>query len=96
MNLFIFAQRFFIFFILISLSNCQSFQKMVKGSDSATGPQQAIEARKAFDKKTYKEIKLENELRILLVSDPQAKQCAASMNVNVGSLSNPKEMQGLA
>ena len=44
----------------------------------------------------YRKITLENELRVILVSDTQYNKSAASMNVLAGSLSDPEEYQGLA
>ena len=44
----------------------------------------------------YQKIVLDNELKVILVSDKQYNKSAASMNVLVGSLSDPKEYQGLA
>jgi len=44
----------------------------------------------------YRKIVLDNELKVILVSDKQYNKSAASMNVLVGSLSDPKEYQGLA
>ncbi|MBC8311356.1 MAG: insulinase family protein [Candidatus Marinimicrobia bacterium] len=44
----------------------------------------------------YRKIILENELKVILVSDAQYNKSAASMNVLAGSLSDPKEYQGLA
>ena len=44
----------------------------------------------------YRKIILENELKVILVSDDQYNKSAASMNVLAGSLSDPEEYQGLA
>ena len=41
-------------------------------------------------------MQLSNGLRVLLCSDPEAGKAAASMNVAVGSMSNPVEWPGLA
>ena len=48
------------------------------------------------DKATYKIITLPNRLKALLISDPEADMAAASINVGVGSCSDPREHQGLA
>lgn len=50
----------------------------------------------AVDKRTYRAFTLPNKLQILLIHDPQAKKSAAAMDVNVGSLADPWEHQGLA
>jgi insulysin len=44
----------------------------------------------------YRKIVLENELKVILVSDEKYNKSAASMNVLAGSLSDPEEYQGLA
>ncbi len=49
-----------------------------------------------LDTKQYRAIRLSNNLRVLLVSDSEAEECAAAMDVAVGSFSDPKEYQGLA
>lgn len=48
------------------------------------------------DKREYKNIVLNNSLQVLLISDPETDKCAASMNVCVGSFSDPKGLEGLA
>ncbi|OUW62229.1 MAG: hypothetical protein CBD58_02135 [bacterium TMED198] len=49
-----------------------------------------------LDKTQYKKIILDNKLKVILVSNPDFNMSAASMHVNVGSISNPSEHQGLA
>ena len=44
----------------------------------------------------YRKIILDNDLTVILVSDEKYNKSSASMNVMVGSLSDPKEYQGLA
>ncbi|XP_021958725.2 insulin-degrading enzyme isoform X3 [Folsomia candida] len=46
--------------------------------------------------RTYKGLVLENGLKVILVSDPSTTFEAASLNVAVGAMSDPKELQGLA
>lgn len=48
------------------------------------------------DKREYKNVVLNNSLQVLLISDPETDKCAASMNVCVGSFSDPKGLEGLA
>lgn len=42
------------------------------------------------DKRKYKFIKLENELKCLLIEDKEADKSAASINIKVGSSLDPK------
>ena len=48
------------------------------------------------DHKQYRYLELDNELRVLLISDDQADHGAASLDVHVGSLQDPKARPGLA
>ncbi|WP_421854102.1 insulinase family protein [Marinomonas sp.] len=48
------------------------------------------------DKNEYHFITLTNNLKVLLVSDPQAERFAASLSVNVGNFQDPDNQQGLA
>ena len=60
-------------------------------------PQPNTEVEKsARDNRTYQVLCLENQLRVLLISDPDSNISAAAMDVAVGSFSDPPEVQGLA
>ena len=60
-------------------------------------PQPNTEVEKsARDNRTYQVLCLENDLRVLLISDPDSNISAAAMEVAVGSFSDPPEVQGLA
>ncbi|KAK6149150.1 hypothetical protein DH2020_016675 [Rehmannia glutinosa] len=48
------------------------------------------------DKREYRRIVLQNNLQVLLISDPETDKCAASMDVRVGSFSDPDGLEGLA
>ncbi|KAH7557203.1 hypothetical protein JRO89_XS11G0073500 [Xanthoceras sorbifolium] len=48
------------------------------------------------DKRHYRRLVLSNSLQVLLISDPDTDKCAASMNVTVGSFSDPVGLEGLA
>ncbi|KAK4404869.1 Insulin-degrading enzyme-like 1, peroxisomal [Sesamum angolense] len=48
------------------------------------------------DKRDYRRIVLQNNLQVLLISDPETDKCAASMDVRVGSFSDPEGLEGLA
>ncbi|KAL1510015.1 hypothetical protein ABEB36_004673 [Hypothenemus hampei] len=48
------------------------------------------------DKRLYRGLELVNGMKVLLVSDPSTDKSAAAMDVNVGFLSDPKEVKGLA
>lgn len=48
------------------------------------------------DPNEYRYLELDNGLKMILVSDPQADKAAASLNVAVGSGDDPQEREGLA
>lgn len=49
-----------------------------------------------IDTRTYRLLRLPNELEILLVHDADTEKAAAAMDVNVGHLCDPDDWQGLA
>ena len=48
------------------------------------------------DHSSYKVLTLSNQLRVVLISDPNATQAAAAIDVNAGSLNDPVGVNGLA
>lgn len=48
------------------------------------------------DKREYRYLVLENQLRVLLISDTATEKSAAAMDVNVGANQNPRDREGLA
>ncbi|KAG2201269.1 hypothetical protein INT47_006772 [Mucor saturninus] len=50
----------------------------------------------ANDEREYRLIKLANQLEVLLISDPETDRASAALDVHVGSLSDPENLQGLA
>jgi len=48
------------------------------------------------DDNDYRYITLDNQLRVLLISDPDSDKAAASMNVAVGSGNDPADREGMA
>lgn len=49
-----------------------------------------------LDNRAYRVIELPNKLQALLIHDPDTDKAAAAMDVNVGSLVDPEDMQGIA
>jgi len=49
-----------------------------------------------IDRRTYKWIRLANEMQVLLISDSETDKAAASMDVSVGHASDPEALPGLA
>ncbi|WP_053094146.1 insulinase family protein [Cellvibrio sp. pealriver] len=48
------------------------------------------------DKRNYRYLTLENQLGVLLISDPSTEKSAAALDVNVGANQNPVDRAGLA
>lgn len=48
------------------------------------------------DKRVYRPLSLTNQLECLIISDKDAQKSAAALSVEVGSLHDPLEAQGLA
>eukprot|EP00249_Psilotum_nudum_P021715 c28217_g1_i1 orf=297-3335(+) len=48
------------------------------------------------DRRDYHRLVLQNELQVLLISDPETDKAAAAMNVNVGYFCDPEGLEGLA
>lgn len=49
-----------------------------------------------IDERNYLTFKLENQLKVLVISDQEADKAAAALSVSVGSGSDPKDREGLA
>jgi hypothetical protein len=50
----------------------------------------------SLDIRSYRVIRLLNQLEVLLIHDPETDKASAALDVNVGSFSDPKDMPGLA
>ncbi|KAN0023385.1 hypothetical protein ACTFIU_011555 [Dictyostelium citrinum] len=69
----------------------------------ANEPQQQQEERKEVkliqspnDNNKYRYLKLKNDLEVVLVSDESTDQSSCCLAINIGSLCNPREIEGLA
>nr|CAD7434187.1 unnamed protein product [Timema monikensis] len=52
--------------------------------------------KSAEDKRQYRALELSNHMKVLLISDTSTDKSAASMDVNVGHMSDPQGLPGLA
>ena len=52
--------------------------------------------KSANDKRKYRHSTLSNQLTVVLVEDADTEKSSACIDVGVGSMSNPKEVEGLA
>ena len=49
-----------------------------------------------YDPRSYETLELDNGLKVVLISDPSTDKAAASLDVNIGSGSDPQGREGLA
>ncbi|XP_033611295.1 insulin-degrading enzyme-like [Cryptotermes secundus] len=52
--------------------------------------------KSAEDKRLYRCLELQNDMKLLLISDSSTDKSAASLDVNVGHMSDPSDLPGLA
>jgi insulysin len=52
--------------------------------------------RPELDNRTYRVIKLSNQLEALLIHDPDTDKASAALDVNIGSYSDSSDMPGMA
>lgn len=76
---------------------------LLQGCSSAVSPDMAITAattgqviKSANDQRQYRHIQLDNQLDVLLISDPSTDKAAASLDVYIGSYQNGADREGLA
>jgi len=48
------------------------------------------------DKRSYRHLVLPNKLEVTLIHDPDTEKSSACLDVKVGSLADPKDVNGLA
>lgn len=68
------------------------------GSGSGSAVSRVCDAvtKPALDDRRYRGLELSNGLKAMLISDPTTDKSSASMDVGVGYLADPWELQGLA
>jgi len=76
---------------------------LLQGCSSAVSPELTVTAtttgeviKSANDQRQYRHIKLDNQLDVLLISDPSTDKAAASLDVYIGSYQNSADREGLA
>lgn len=79
--------KFFILFPVLLSSACTSTPPIMKQSN-------IIQSQNDYRK--YQAFTLDNALKVLIISDPETKKAAASLDVFVGSASDPDDREGLA
>ncbi len=87
--------------VLLALAFWLSSQKVspqessIESEQITTGGSVVIE-KPLTDDRVYHYLTLPNQLRVLLISDPDTDKSAASLDVHVGSSDDPKDREGLA
>lgn len=77
--------------ILLFIALLSSCSRLDIALDSNAGPYKS-----ANDLRQYRHLTLDNNLDVLLISDPEADKAAASLDVYIGSYQNPVDRLGLA
>lgn len=78
------------------LNACGSTDKAKSAPISSHPETQSEIVKSPMDSREYLSIVLDNQLEVMLVSDPSIEKSAAAVSVAVGSLQEPKEFGGLA
>ncbi len=81
------------YLVLLVIFCCMSGE-LIAENMATTSVSQVIKSD--LDARNYRYLILPNQLRVLLVSDPQAQSAAAALNISVGSNQNPVDRPGLA
>ncbi|QQX79498.1 insulinase family protein [Shewanella sp. KX20019] len=87
--------------IAVISSGCSQQQSVAEQASSVVANASSVvdsnEIKKSVnDERSYRVITLDNELEVVLVSDPSIEKSAAALSVGVGSYQEPLEFGGLA
>lgn len=92
--------RYFTLVLLIGtsilLNACGSTDNTQSVAISTEPASRSEIVKSPIDNREYASIVLDNQLEVMLVSDPSIEKSAAALSVAVGSLQEPKEFGGLA
>lgn len=82
---------------LLQLYNNRTYAAMAEPVHSRSAQRLADSMEKPLlDNRSYRVIKLPNDLEALIIHDPDTDKASAAMDVNVGSFSDPEDMPGMA
>ncbi len=83
-----------VYVVWICLLTCAT---AAAAQDASIVKSRHIEIKKSEnDKREYRYLELENQLRVLLISDIETEKSAAALSVSVGANQNPRDREGLA
>lgn len=82
--------------LLFSANSLATQNPAITGQSSAAVAERQQIKTSPNDQRQYLAITLQNQLDVVLVSDPAAEKSSAALSVDVGWLNDPKQQQGLA
>jgi len=78
----------------VALQSCHlNTQPAITSNQPATATSTVVKS--PIDKREYRYVMLDNGLKVLLISDPQADKSAAAMDVSAGAFHAPRDRAGL-
>ena len=83
-------------FLMSILFSCQPKTNRAENKISLENPQSIQIEKSNIDERSYRYMELENGMRMVLISDPDANMSAAALSVRVGQFHDPIHRQGLA
>ncbi len=86
--------RFMLAWLALALAACNSTAPVV--GEHAPSQEAAAVVHSPNDQRSYQYFKLPNRLRVMVISDPDVKKAAVSLNVAAGSQDDPADREGLA
>lgn len=69
----------------------KKYQHLIKESRELN-----LEMKAFINRKQYRFIQMNNDMWVLLISDPEVSRCGAALRVEIGSANEPKSIPGLA
>ena len=94
-NLLMYFREYRLKFYLIFLTACLLLSQSCSHIETLNSQSHSL-IKSANDQRDYYRFQLENNLDVLLISDPTTDKAAASLDVYMGSYQNPQDRAGLA
>ena len=77
-----------------TLSGCNTMESTASTQSVLVNQETVVKSQN--DQRQYRYVELDNGLKVILVSDSSADKSAASMDVHIGHMADPKDREGLA
>ncbi len=78
------------FLVLITICLIFAYYASIRENESF------LVIRPEIDHRNFKTLVLRNDIKVLLISDPLAKKSGASLNINSGYFSEPRNISGIS